>query len=118
MKGLKGTWDSNSESKEEVDMAHVCFMADENTPKVTSESHLDEYELSMDELCEAFEELSNNYDLFKKKYLKIKRENKLLPNQIVVLFKEKEVLSFTLQNTQKDFDAHKVSCKAKFSMIE
>ena len=90
-------------------------MANENTPKVTSKSYLDECKLSMDELGEAFEELSNNYDFIKKKYLKIK--NKLFQNQIVVLSKEKEVLFFTLQSTQKDFDAHKVSCKAKFSMI-
>ena len=32
--------------------------------------------------------------------------------------KEKEVLSSTLTNTQKDFDAHKVSCKAKLSIID
>ena len=49
-KAMKATWDSKSESKEEVDMAHVCFMTNENTPKVTSESSLDECELSMDEL--------------------------------------------------------------------
>jgi len=46
------------------------------------------------------------------------KKNELLQNQIVVLFKEKEVLSFTLQNTQKDFDAHKISCKAKFPIID
>ena len=63
--------------EEEVDTAHVCFMANENTPKVTFKSYLDECELSIDELGEAFEE-SNNYDFLKKKYLKIKKENELL----------------------------------------
>ena len=65
-------------------------MANENTPKVTSKSHLDECELSMDELGEAFEELSNNYNFLKMKHLKIKKKNQL-QNQIVVLSKEKEV---------------------------
>ena len=59
-KALKATWDSKSESKEEVDTANVCFMANDNTPKVTSEPSLDECELSMDELGESFEEFSNN----------------------------------------------------------
>jgi len=47
-KVLKAIWDSESEYKKDVDTAHVFFMANENTPKVTSESHLDECELSMD----------------------------------------------------------------------
>ena len=33
-KVLKATWDSESESEEEVDIVNVCFMA--NTPKVNS----------------------------------------------------------------------------------
>jgi len=74
-KALKDTWDSESESEEEVNTANVCFLANENTTKVTSESSLKECELSMDKLDEAFEELSNNYDFLKKKYLKIKKKN-------------------------------------------
>ena len=74
-KALKATWDSKSETDEEVDMAHVCFMANGNTPKVISEPSLDDCELTMDELGEAFEELCNNYDFLKKKYLKIKKKN-------------------------------------------
>ena len=65
-KSLKATWDSESKSKEEVDTAHVCFMTNENTLKVTSESYRDECELSMDELGEAFKKLSNNYDFSKR----------------------------------------------------
>jgi len=65
-KALKATWDSESDSKEEVDTANVCFMANENTPKVTFKSCLEDCELTIDELDEAFEELSNNYDFFLK----------------------------------------------------
>ena len=32
-KALKATWDSESETDEEMDTAHVCFMANDNTPK-------------------------------------------------------------------------------------
>jgi len=64
-----------SETDEEVDMTLVCFMANDNTPKVTSETSLDDCYLTMDELSEAFEELCNNYDFLKKKYLKIKKKN-------------------------------------------
>ena len=52
----------------------------------------------MDELDESFEELSNNHN-FLKKYLKIKKENELLQNQLIVVSKEKEILSSTLQMT-------------------
>ena len=65
-KALKATWDSESEIDEEVDTAHACFMTNDNTPKVTSEPLLDNCELTMDELGEAFEELSNNYDSLKR----------------------------------------------------
>jgi len=87
-KVLKATWDLKSESKEEVDTAHVCFVANENTSKITFEFYLDECELSMEALVEAFEELYNNYDFFKKNIWKWK-QNELLQNQIVVLFKDK-----------------------------
>jgi len=49
-------------------MAYVCFMANDNTPKVTSEPSLNDCELTMDELSEAFEEFSHNYNFLKKKY--------------------------------------------------
>ena len=93
---LKATWDSENKFEEETDTVNVCFMANENTPKVTSESSLDECELSMDELGETFEELFNNYDFLKKKYLKMKKKNELLQNQLVIIFKGKELLSSTL----------------------
>ena len=69
-------------------------MANENTPKVTSKSSLNENELSIDELGETFEELSNNYDFLKKKYLKMKKGNELFQNQLVVISKENELLFF------------------------
>ena len=67
-KVLKATLDSESETDEEVDTAHVCFMANDNTPKVTFRPSLDDSELIMDELGEAFEELSNNYNFLKRKF--------------------------------------------------
>ena len=38
-------------------------------------------------------------------------------NQRVAIFKEKELLSSILQKTQKNFDTHKISYKAKFHII-
>ena len=43
----------------------------------------------MDELGEAFVELSHNYDFLKKKYLKMKKENESLNHQVFTLSKEK-----------------------------
>ena len=53
-KALKATWDSESESEDEVDMTKVCFMANDNTPKVISEPSLDDCDLTIDELGDAF----------------------------------------------------------------
>ena len=74
-----------------MDTANVYFMANENIPKVTPESTLDECKLSINELGEAFEELSDNYNFLKKKCLKMNEENELLQNQLVVISKEKEI---------------------------
>ena len=52
-KALKATWDSESESEEDVDTANMCFMANEGTSKVTPSTSFDN-ELSMDEIGEAF----------------------------------------------------------------
>ena len=65
-KALKATWDSKSESEEELDTANVCFMANDNTPKVISKPSLDDCNLSIDEIGDAFVEFSNNYDFLKK----------------------------------------------------
>ena len=61
-KVLKATCDSESESEEEVDTANVCFITNDNTPKVIFEASLDDCDLSIDEIGDAFVELSNNYD--------------------------------------------------------
>ena len=53
----------------------------------------------MDELGDAFVELSNNYDFLKKKYLKTKKEYEVPQNKIIILSKEKDDLSFTLLST-------------------
>ena len=47
-KALRATWNSESESEKEVDTAKVCFMANDNIPKVTSEPSLDDCDLTMD----------------------------------------------------------------------
>ena len=117
MKALKATWDSESESDEEVDTANMCFMANESTSKVTPDTSID-CDLSMGELGEAFEELSHNYDFFKKKYLKMKKKNESLNHKIFILTKEKDELFSTLSSTQKDFDEYKISCKGKFPQID
>ena len=65
-KAVKATWDSGSESEEEVDTANVCFMANDNTPKVNSELSLDDCGLTINDIGDAFVELSDNYDFFKK----------------------------------------------------
>ena len=90
-------------------------MANDNTPKVTSEPSLDDSELIMNELDEAFEELSNNYDFLKRKYLKMKKKNEYLQNRIVILSKEKDDLSSTLISTQKYIDAYKFYVKQFFN---
>ena len=48
-KALKATWNSESESKEEVDTTNVCFMANDSTPKITFKPSLNDSELTMDE---------------------------------------------------------------------
>ena len=48
----------------------------------------------------------------------MKMENEVLQNKIIILFKEKDDLFSTLLSTQREFDAYKVSCKAKFPKID
>ena len=60
-------------------------MANNNTPKVTSEPSLDDCDWTMDELGDAFVELSNNYYFLKKKISK--NENEILQNKIITLSK-------------------------------
>ena len=96
----------------------MCFMANESTSKVTPDTSIEGCELSIYELGEAFEELSQNYDFLKKKYLKMKKENESLNRKIFTLTKEKDELFSTLTSTQKDFDAYKISYKGKFLLVD
>jgi len=50
---MVATWDdTESESKEENDAAHMCFMAHgEDASKVTLENFIEDDELTMDELA-------------------------------------------------------------------
>ena len=93
-KAYKATWDSESESEEEVDTANMCFMA--NTPKVTSQP-LDEEddELSKEVLVHAFVELSETYDNKKIECSKLKKEVAFLKNQLAIISKEKDEISST-----------------------
>ena len=59
-KAYKATWDSKSESEDEVDTTNMCFMA--NTLKVTPQPLDEEDELSKEVLVHAFVELSKTYD--------------------------------------------------------
>ena len=63
---MRATWDSESDSKEEVDMTNVHIIANENTPKIFSKPYLGDCDLTMEELEKVFEELSYNYDSIKK----------------------------------------------------
>ena len=77
-KAFKATWDSESESEDEVDTANMCFMA--NTPKVTSEPSYDDIEVSKEVLLQAFIELSESFDSKKEDCLRLKKENEMLKN--------------------------------------
>ena len=79
-KGLKTAWNSKRKFEEEVDTTNVCFMANENIPKVFSEPSLENCDLTMEELGKKFEEVSKKYDFLKNKYLKRKKENEFLQN--------------------------------------
>ena len=63
---MVATWDdSETESEEEIDTAHMCFMAHGNeASKVNVENSLEDGDLTMDELAQFFEELQNRYEIF------------------------------------------------------
>ena len=104
-KAYKATWDSKSESEDEVDTANMCFMT--NTPKVTPQPLDDEDELSKEVLVHAFVELLETYDNKKIECSKLKKE-----------VAQRDEISSNLVCTQKEFNAYKVACKAKFPKID
>ena len=61
--------------------------------------------------------MKENYDSKKKECLKLKKENEMLNNQIAII-KKKDELSSIIISTQRDFDAYRVSCKAKYLKID
>jgi len=85
------TWDdSKTKFEEEIDTAHICFMANrEGTSKVNIETSLDEDNLTIDELAQVFEELQNRYEISIAQNKKLKKENDLLKNKLDIVFKEK-----------------------------
>ena len=62
---MVATWDdSETESNEEIDTAHVCFMTnEEETSKITLDTSLDDDEFTMDELAQFFKKLQSRYDI-------------------------------------------------------
>ena len=115
-KAYKATWDSKSESEDEVDTANMCFMA--NTPKVTTQPLDEEEELSKEMLVHAFVELSDSYDDKKVECSKLEKEIVFLKNQLAIVSQEKNEISSNLVSTKREFEAYKVACKAKFSKVD
>ena len=44
---------------------------------------------------------------------KLKKKNDFLKNKVEIAFKEKNDLSISFEKMKKDFDKHKLVCKAK-----
>jgi len=83
------TWDdSEIDFEEEIDAAHVCFMANgEETFMVNFETSLEDDDLSMNELAQVFEELQNRYEISLAQNKKLKKENDFLKNKLEIIFK-------------------------------
>ena len=64
-KAMVTTWDdSETNSEEEIDAAHICFMANgEEASMVNLETSLEDNDLTLDELAQFFEELKNRYEI-------------------------------------------------------
>ena len=66
--------DSETEFEEEIDTAHMCFMAlGDEASKVNLEKSLEDDNLTMDELVQFFEELQNSYEIFLAQNKKLKK---------------------------------------------
>jgi len=118
-RAMVATWDdTESESEEENDAAHMCFMAHgDDASKVTNENSIDDDELTMDELAQFFEELQHRYEISQSHNKKLKRENELLKDKINVIEKEKNDLSNAFKKVKIDFENHKLACKGKTPII-
>ena len=114
-KAMVATWDdTESESEEEIDAAHMCFMAHgDDATKVTNDNSLDEDELTMDELAQFFEELQHRYEISQSHNKKLKKENEVLKNKFEIVVNEKNVLSSAFEKLKSDFDKYKLANKGK-----
>ena len=76
---MVATWDdSETDSEEEIDVAHVWFMTNgEEASMVNLETSLEDNDLTMDELAQFFEELQNRYEISLSQNKKLKKENDL-----------------------------------------
>ncbi|KAK2992181.1 hypothetical protein RJ640_007349 [Escallonia rubra] len=83
------TWDDSDESdkegSEDKDITQLCFMANDDDPKVTPEKHFNE-------LKSAFLELSKNYEKLKTKNANLKNKTLSLISTVEELEGEKEEL--------------------------
>ena len=88
---MTATWDdSETDSEEEIDAAHVFFMENgEKTYMVNIETSLEDDDLTMDELAQVFEELQNRYKISLAQNKKLKKKNDFLKNNLEIIFKEK-----------------------------
>ena len=104
MKAMVATWDdSKTNSEEEIDATHVCFMANGGeTFMVNLETSLEDDDLTMDELAQVFEELQNKYEISLAQNKKLKKKNDLLKNKLELIFKEKNDLSISFEKTKKE----------------
>ena len=84
---MVATWDDlETESEEEIDTAHMCFMAHgDEASKVNLENSLEDDDLTMDELVQFFEELQNIYEISLAQNKKLKKENDLLKNKFEIV---------------------------------
>jgi len=98
-KAMVATWDdSETDFEEEIDAAHVCFMANgEETSMVNLETSLEDDDLTMDELAQVFEELQNRYEISLAQNKKLKKKNDFLKNKLKLFLKRKMTYLFLLR---------------------
>ena len=108
--------DSETEFEEEIDTAHMCFMA-HGDAKVNLENSLEDEDLTIDELAQFFEELQNRYEISLSQNKKLKMENDLLKNKFEIVLNEKNDLSKSFEKMKMDFEKYKTAYKGKSPSI-
>ena len=114
-KAYKATWDSESESEDEVDTANMCFMA--NTPKVTTQPLDEENEISREMLFHAFVELSESFDDKKVECSKLKKEIELLKTNLQLFQKKRKKFLLILFQLKENLMLIKLLVKLNFQKL-